>query len=297
MGKAMNACETAIEAVRRYWRERGIDLEGLSVSARQAPVQGSVWWVEAVGTSRRYDVLVSRLEKRSFQYSPHCPYGYTIYACRKTGEVPLEVVEYEALARERVKKLRRARRYARVGLCYLANPSAAWRDAMKDWLASSAQRQVMNHRQQVADRHRARYPEQPRKWGGDQRSWTLTSPSHNDRMAGEVQAWHAAVFNLLIAAWASREIVCLPPTLHTIRVFLATRAQEAACLPFGCMWTPARCLLFVPGDPCGQYDLHCWKRWKWDQSYCLWFDGVRLRECSYDELESLLKTEGMQAGE
>jgi hypothetical protein len=293
----MNARETAIEAACCYWRERGIDLEGLRVSARQTPLPGSLWWVEAVGPALRFDLLVTRLEKRSFHYHPHCPYGYTIYACRKTGETPLEVIEYEELARQRVEELCALRRYRGVALCYLANPSAAWRAALQESLASAQQCRETTHRRQVADRRLSRYPEQPRKWGGEQRSWKLSAPSHNDLMEGEEQAWRSAVFNLLIGAWASREIVNLSPTLHAVRAFLENRVQGPICPPFGCMWTPPRCLLLVPGDPGSQYELHCWKRWKWDHAYCLWFDGQRLRECMYEELESLLKTADAQVGD
>src|ERR1700687_3850109 len=97
----MNARETAIDQARHYWAERGIVLEGKTLDAHQAPVEGSVWWVEGYALGCRYDVLVRRLEKRSFQFSSHCPWGYTIYACYGAGETPLEMVEYEEVARER----------------------------------------------------------------------------------------------------------------------------------------------------------------------------------------------------
>lgn len=284
----MNAEKGAIAQARRYWQERGVDLDGFTLAARQAPLTGSVWWVEACSLTSRHDVLVSRLEKRVFHCAPHCPWGYTLYACYKTGETPLEVVAYEAQAQERIEALRKIQRYVAASLYYLANPSAMWRDAVKQTLAAAAQQKEASHQQQVETYRTARYETHITQTGVPL-SWQLPPLSHNDLLvAGKTQALLTNVLALLTHAFAQQGITCAPATQRTLRAFLAGRIEEEGCQPWGCMWTVKRCLLLVPGDAASQYELQCWVGWKWGQAYCLWFDGAYLRECSYEELERLL---------
>ncbi len=287
----MNAANNATQQARSYWQERGIALDGFTLAARQAPLAGSVWWVEACSPTARYDLLVIRLGKQAFRYVPHCPWGYTLYACHKSGETPLEVVEYEAQAQERIEALRQTQRYAAIPLCYLANPSAAWRDAVKQALAASTQQQEESHQQRVEAYRAARYETHSAPTGAPQ-SWPLPPLSHNDLLvAGKTQALLTSVFALLTGAFAQQGITCTSATQRTIRAFLAGRIKAERCQPWGCMWTVKRCLLFVPGDAASRYELKCWVSWKWGQAYCLWFDGLCLRECTYEELQQLLEGE------
>lgn len=284
----MNAEKSAIEQARRYWQEQGIALDGFTLAAQQAPLAGSVWWVEACSPHARHDVLVSRLEKHVFHCTPHCPWGYTVYACYKSKETPLEVVAYEAQARERIEALGKTQRYAAASLCYLANSSAAWRDAVRQALAASTQQKEDSHQQHVETYRVARYETHIVQTDAPQ-SWQLPSLSHNDLLvAGKTQALLANVFALLTRALAQQGITCAPATQRTVRTFLAGRINGESCQPWGCMWTVKRCLLFVPGDAASQYELKCWASWKWGQAYCLWFEGTSLWECSYEEMEHLL---------
>lgn len=268
----MNAEKSAIAQARAYWQERGIALDGFTLAAQQTPLAGSVWWVTACSPDARHDVLVSRLGKHMFYCVPHCPWGYTVYACYKSKETPLEVVAYEAQARERVEALGKTKHYAAASLCYRANPSAAWRDAVEQVLAASAQQKEESHQQHVETYRAARYETHMVQAAAPQ-SWQLPPLSHND---------------LLTHALAQQGISCASATQRTLRAFLAGRITEEGCRPWGCMWTVKRCLLLVPGDAASQYELKCWAGWKWGQAYCLWFDGVCLRECGYEELERLL---------
>jgi hypothetical protein len=294
----MNAYETAIEQTRCYWRERDIDLTGYIFSATQAPLPGSVWWVEARSSERRYDVLVSRQDKQSFQFFAHCPWGYTIYACYGTGETPLEVVDYESLARERVEELSKSLLYAHASLRYLENPSMVWRDSMRSFLEVKGARKEANHQRKVTTRREARCVDRAKRRGPPQ-SWSLVPPAHNELMLGMTHALQNSIFSLFSRAFTEAGIPHSPTIERNMRKLFMTRLHAKTCLPFGCMWTPARCLLLVPGDPGSQYEVKCWIRWS-EQAYCLWFDGSNLRECSYEDLERLLEskcpeTEGKEA--
>lgn len=286
----MNACCTAIEQARHYWQEQGIDLEEFELSARQAPLAGSVWWVQACSPFARHDLLVSRQDKHVFHYALHCPWGYTLYACYKSGEAPLEVVEYEDQAQYRLGVLRQAQRYRACTLTYLANPSASWRDAIREMLADAAQQAFERHTTQVEAYRTVRHEGQFAQQTGEPQRWPLPALSHNDLLltGSQTQALLTNVCTLLLDALEQQGISCGQATRRTISTFLAGRIAGASCLPWGCMWTARRCLLFVPGDAGSKYELQCWIGWKWGQAYCLWFDGSFLRECAYEELARLL---------
>lgn len=283
----MNGQERAIEQAVRYWRAQGIPLEGFALVAHRVPVEGSVWWVEAFTAGERYDVLVSRQKRHAFRFTPHCPWGYTIYACHATRETPIEVVDYEEIARRRIEALTATARYQRGSLVYLANPSAAWRDASRAQLATKEARLEENHRQRGEARREVR-AKAPIRSSEPPRSWPLPPLSHNERALGVTHALSQAVFGLFAQAFADAGIICTPAMGRNLRKRIAARVQGERCLPLGCMWTPVRCLLFIPADIASHYELGCWMGWK-ERSYCLWFDGGRLRECSYNDLKCELE--------
>jgi hypothetical protein len=250
-----------------------------------------VWWISACSQERRYDVLVSRLGKRSFHCVPHCPWGYTLYVCHRSGETPLEGVEYEEQAQYRVGVLRQTQRYRNRSLTYLANPSADWRDAITAILAGATQHEHERHTERVEAYRAARHDTHIEPHTGEPRCWQLPPLSHNDLLlssGSQPQALLITVFDLLSHAFEQQGITCGETTQHTIRVFLSRRITGTDCQPWGCMWTVRRCLLLVPGEASSRYELTCWVGWKWGQAYYLWFDGVYLRECTYEELGQLL---------
>jgi len=286
----MNAAQTAMEQARRYWQEQGVCLDGYSLAAQQAPLIGSVWWISACSPACRYDVLVNRLGKRSFHCVPHCPWGYTLYVCHKSGETPLEVVEYEEQALYRVGALRQTQRYRGSSLTYLANPSAEWRDAITASLAGAAQHMHGRHAERVEAYRTARHETHIEPHTGEPRRWHLPPLSYNDLLlsGSQVQALLTTVFDLLLHAFEQQGITCAEATQRSIRSFLSRRITGTDCQPWGCMWTVKRCLLLVPGEASSRYELTCWDGWKWGQAYSLWFDGAYLRECTYEELGQLL---------
>jgi hypothetical protein len=204
----------------------------------------------------------------------------------------VEVVDFADLAEVRIAALCQMRRYNDVSLTFIANPSAAWRDAMNEELASKArckaERQQSRHEAYRTARHEAKIEPQPQM--EDPTCWQLYPPSHNDLlMAGSyVQALHTCVFDLLMQAFEHKGISCKQATQHTIHAFLRRRIRGEQCSPWGCMWTVKRCLLLVPRDAASRYELTCWVGWQWGQAYCLWFDGIHLRECTYELLKQLL---------
>ena len=109
----MNARRSAIEQAKAYWRGQGLPVDACTTEARQAPLPGSVWWVEALASDARYDILVHRLDQHTHRFETHCPYGYTIYALHSGRETPLAVVEYAAQAKDQMKVLEQDLRYAR----------------------------------------------------------------------------------------------------------------------------------------------------------------------------------------
>ncbi|GHP00667.1 hypothetical protein KSF_107140 [Reticulibacter mediterranei] len=275
----MNACNTAIVQARAYWRAQRIESNFLTVEARQTPLPGSVWWVEAHARDTRYDVLVYRLGKGRFQIVPHQPFGYTVYACYKGGETPLAVVEYEVQARETIIKLQHTLLYAQTTLCSVPNPSAVWAEATRNLLAMKQQGKEAR-RLQHADREegisqllRSRIIAQERTSAGEQ---------------SRQEAYPQDIFALLEATIRAKQPHSSLHHRAATQAFLAGRMRQGVCQPFGWVWTHSDCLLLIPGDAISQQTLFASRRWTRKQYY-FYFDGWILHEClSHEELREVL---------
>ncbi|GCE31999.1 hypothetical protein KDA_74830 [Dictyobacter alpinus] len=277
----MNARERAIEEAGRYWRERGFSLDHCTLEARQVPLPGSVWWVEAHATGMRRDLLVYRMDKATFRCEPHWPYGYTVYACHKGCETPLEVVEYEAQAHAMLTLLQQSPLYTHTSLCFVANPSAEWAEATRALLTEKAQRREGRQQQKV-----------DRKWGISQllhyRVVEQATGQPAEEESKEREPYPQDVFNALEAAVRAKSRYYSVHHRARTQAFLASRMRTGVCQPFGWLWTESECLLLTPGDAISQQSLFASQRWKRVKHF-FYFDGKSLQECaSHEKLKQLL---------
>lgn len=287
----MNARERAIEAACRFWQEeQGKGLSGAQLQARQAPLAGSVWWVEAHAPQWRLDVLVRRVEKHRFRCEPHCPFGYTVYACRKGGETPLALVTYAEEAAELIARLRFTRRYSGISLVALPNHEASWAKSVTAFLAQDAlrrQAQAASRRERKASRRTTGYPVRSMPADG-WHSWTLVPLPEDERRFAMRLPQRERLVELVCSALLARDITLSPVAVRNLRTHLDARANGDGFLPFGCLWTPVRCHWLTPGDPGSQLVMSSWRSWD-SVSWCLRFEEHLLSDCSYRELEAWLR--------
>jgi hypothetical protein len=277
----MNARELALEQAKRYWQERGFPIGSFVLDARQTPLPGSVWWVEAHVGDVRHDLLVYRLNKTVFRCEPHQPYGYTIYACQKGSETPLAMVEYEAQTREKIAELQKSPRYAHRSLIAVANPSAEWSKAI-EMLLSEKRRAREDGQKRKKDQERDIFQILGRR---------ITEQVHAQRTEEPPQAlepYPQDIFNQLEAAIRLKRPHSMLHHRDATKAFLASRMHDHVCLPFGYVWSSGECLLLRPGDAISQQSLFASRRWK-REHYYFYFDGRMLHECaSHEELKQHL---------
>lgn len=270
----MNARNAAIEQAKIYWQGQGLPADTFTIVARQAPLPGSIWWVEAHLSDARYDLLVDRVDKHTYHFEAQCPYGYTIYAIHKGRETPLAVVEYAALANDRIKTLAQDLRYAHASLRFLPNPSDQWSQSMQQLLENKEQVRASKSRQKAdltdaIDRLiEARVIAQQ-----------LTTPTQTRAVS---EPYPQEVFDLLEQAIKAKGHRHSIPHLDQIHHFLATHTHDHVCHPFGWVWSRFECLYLTPDDALSQWRLFGSRRWQ-REKYRFYFDGEHLHECVSDD--------------
>jgi hypothetical protein len=276
----MNARNAAIEQARVYWLNQGLPVDTFTIVARQIPLPGSVWWVEAHTPDARYDLLAERVGKHIYRFEAQCPYGYTIYALHSGRETPLAVVEYAAQAKARMKLLQEELRYAHASLCFLPNPSEQWSQSMQQLLEGKGQIRESRLRQQaglddgISNLLSARVMEQ-----------LNTTPAV---LYEPVGPYPHDILQLLETAIHEKSPHYFVHHRAETQAFLAGRMRANTCQPFGWVWSSGECLLLTPGDAMSQQMLFSIRRWK-RKRYCFYFDGDHLHECASEaELKEYL---------